>query len=92
MEFSLVGLINKRLISVVLKVAGISDLRCPVVNLLQLKEREKIVKILTDWRSLRCAGLKVGLVHRLQQGGVSTAEINEKNVGFENYSGLIFCR
>ena len=48
-KFSLVGLINKRLIPVLLKEAGIKDLTCPVANLSK-KEHEKIADILTDWR------------------------------------------
>jgi predicted flavoprotein YhiN len=48
-EFSLVGLINKRLIPVVLMEAGINDVKRPVANL-SAKEQERIVDILTDWR------------------------------------------
>ncbi|MGI6144932.1 MAG: NAD(P)/FAD-dependent oxidoreductase [Clostridia bacterium] len=87
-EFSLVGLINKRLISVVLKEAGISDLRCPVVNL-SAKEREKIVKILTDWR-FKVRRTKGWSSAQVTAGGVSTAEINEKTLASKIIPGLYF--
>src|SRR5690606_25080434 len=48
-DFSMVGLINKRLIPVVLKEAGIADLKRPVANLAS-KDKERIARILTDWR------------------------------------------
>ena len=48
-EFSLVGLINKRLIPVLLREAGIKDLNKPVAEL-SSREQEKIIHILTDWR------------------------------------------
>ncbi|HBI27594.1 MAG TPA: aminoacetone oxidase family FAD-binding enzyme, partial [Peptococcaceae bacterium] len=48
-EFSLVGLLNKRLIPVLLKEAGIRNLKTLVDNL-SVVEREKILDVLTDWR------------------------------------------
>ena len=87
-EFSLVGLINKRLISVVLKEAGISDLRCPVSNL-SAKEREKIVRILTDWR-FKVRGTKSWSSAQVTAGGVATAEINPKTLASKIAPGLYF--
>lgn len=87
-EFSLVGLINKRLISVVLKEAGISNLRCPVSHL-SAKEREKIVEILTDWR-FQVRGTKSWSNAQVTAGGVATVEINQKTLASQIVPGLYF--
>ena len=49
LDFSLVGFINKRLIPVILKVAGFQDLKRPAVTLTP-EEIGRIGRILTDWR------------------------------------------
>jgi len=87
-EFSLVGLINKRLIPVILKEAGISDLHCPVGNL-SVKERDKIIRILTDWR-FKVRGTKSWSSAQVTAGGVVTAEINQKTLASKIISDLYF--
>ncbi|HHU69570.1 MAG TPA: NAD(P)/FAD-dependent oxidoreductase [Thermoanaerobacterales bacterium] len=87
-KFSLVGLINKRLIPVLLKEAGIKDLTCPVANLSK-KEHEKIADILTDWRFKVC-GTKSWPSAQVTAGGVATNEINQSTMESKIVRGLYF--
>lgn len=87
-EFSLVGLVNKRLIPVLLKEAGVRDLKCPVPNLAGT-DREKITKILTDWR-LKVRGTKSWPSAQVTAGGVDTKEINPDSMESKRVKDLFF--
>jgi len=87
-EFSLVGLINKRLIYVILKEAGIEDLRSPVANI-SVQERRRIASILTDWRFV-IIGTKSWPSAQITAGGVDTREINQKTMESKKVKGLFF--
>ncbi|MGI6648987.1 MAG: NAD(P)/FAD-dependent oxidoreductase [Bacillota bacterium] len=87
-EFSLVGLINKRLIPVVLIEAGINDIKRPVANL-SVKEQERIVDILTDWR-FKVRGTKGWTSAQVTAGGVDTKEINQNTMESKLVKGLFF--
>ncbi len=87
-EFSLVGLVNKRLIPVLLKDAGIKDLRCPVEDL-AAADRNKIVKILTDWR-FKIRGTKDWPSAQVTAGGVNTGEINRESMESKIVKNLFF--
>ncbi len=87
-EFSLVGLVNKRLIPVLLKQAGISDSRRPAAELSR-REREKLSGILTDWR-LPITGTKGWTSAQVTAGGVDTAEINPETLESRRVKGLYF--
>ncbi|WP_129723782.1 BaiN/RdsA family NAD(P)/FAD-dependent oxidoreductase [Xylanivirga thermophila] len=87
-EFSLVGLINKRLIPVVLKEAGITNLKCPVANISN-KEIDNIVKILTDWR-FEVIGTKSWPSAQVTAGGVNTKEIDPNTMESKIMEGVFF--
>lgn len=87
-EFSLVGLINKRLINVVLKQAGIRDLRIPVANI-SAQERRRIASILTDWKFI-VTGTKSWPSAQVTAGGVDTREINQQTMESKKIKGLFF--
>jgi predicted Rossmann fold flavoprotein len=87
-EFSLVGFVNKRLIPVLLKEAGIKDLKSQVGNL-SAKDREKIVGILTDWR-FKIRGTKSWQSAQVTAGGVDTSEINPNTMESKLVKGLFF--
>ena len=87
-EFSLVGLINKRLIPVLLKEAGIKDLKAPVQTLSK-EEREKIANILTDWR-FKIRGTKGWSSAQVTAGGVNTKEIDPNTMESKIIKGLYF--
>ena len=87
-DFSLVGLINKRLIPVVLLEAGIKDLRTPVAHL-SAKEKEGIIDILTDWR-FKIRGTKSWPSAQVTAGGVDTEEIDQSTMESKLVQGLYF--
>ena len=87
-EFSLVGLINKRLIPVVLLEAGIEDLKRPV-SALSTNEVERIIKILKDWR-FKIRGTKSWSSAQVTAGGVATKDIDPKTMESKLVKGLYF--
>jgi predicted Rossmann fold flavoprotein len=87
-ELSLVGFVNKRLIPVILKEAGIKDLKSQVANI-SVKERDKIAGILTDWR-FKVRGTKSWQSAQVTAGGVDTSEINPNTMESNLVKGLFF--
>lgn len=87
-DFSLVGLINKRLIPVVLAQAGIKDINCPVANL-SAQEREDIANILVDWR-FKIRGTLSWTNAQVTAGGVDTKEIDQRTMESKLLKGLYF--
>ncbi|HHV99601.1 MAG TPA: NAD(P)/FAD-dependent oxidoreductase [Clostridiaceae bacterium] len=87
-DFSFVGLINKRLIPVVLEQAGIKDIKCPVANL-SVQEREAIVNILIDWR-FKVRGTLSWTNAQVTAGGIDTKEIDQKTMESKLLKGLYF--
>ncbi|MBP2636950.1 MAG: uncharacterized protein H6Q72_2857, partial [Firmicutes bacterium] len=85
-EFSLVGLINKRLIPVVLREAGVGEIKRPVVEL-SVRERENIIAILTDWR-FKVTGTKSWPSAQVTAGGIATKEINPATMESKLVQGL----
>ncbi|MFA7078847.1 MAG: NAD(P)/FAD-dependent oxidoreductase, partial [Syntrophomonas sp.] len=87
-DFSLVGLINKRLIPVVLAEAGINEIKRPVSSL-SAKEREWIIDILTDWR-FKIKGTKSWPSAQITAGGVDTNGIDQNTMESKLVPGLFF--
>ena len=88
MEFSLVGLINKRLIPVLLAEAGIEDIKQPVSNM-SANEIESIASVLKDWR-FKIRGTKSWPSAQVTAGGVVTDEIDPKTMESKLVGGLYF--
>ena len=86
--FSLVGLVNKRLIPVLLKEAGIAHPMRPVLDLAD-GERERIAAILTDWR-FGIRGTMSWQDAQVTAGGVDTDEIDPKTLESRRVKGLFF--
>ena len=87
-DFSLVGLINKRLIPVVLKEAGIDNIKRPAAELSN-KEIEGITDILTGWR-FKIRGTKGWQSAQVTAGGVDTHEIHPGTMESKLVKGLYF--
>ncbi|SMB96175.1 hypothetical protein SAMN00017405_1469 [Desulfonispora thiosulfatigenes DSM 11270] len=87
-EFSLVGLINKRIIPVILKEIGIKDINKSVANLTK-EEKENLVTILTDWR-FQIIGTKSWQDAQVTAGGINTNEVNQKTLESKLVKGLFF--
>ncbi|HHY04035.1 MAG TPA: NAD(P)/FAD-dependent oxidoreductase [Thermoanaerobacterales bacterium] len=88
-DFSLVGFINKRLIPVMLKQAGISDLKKPV-SMLTSGEKKNIATILQDWR-FQITGTKSWPSAQVTAGGVDTDEVNPYSLESKLVKGLFLC-
>lgn len=89
LDFSLVGFINKRLIPVILRQAGIGEIKKPVCNV-STAERAKIAKILTDWR-FKITGTRSWPSAQVTAGGVDTTTINPYTLESTLVKGLYFC-
>lgn len=87
-EFSLIGLINKRLIPVLLKEAGIKEPKRPIKDLPQA-EKEKILKILMDWR-FEIRGNTGWPNAQVTCGGINTDEIDPRTMESKIIPGLFF--
>ena len=84
-EEALIGLINKRLISTILKEVGIKkDKR---VSQISNKEIKNISEILTNWE-FKISGSKGWKDAQVTAGGVSTDEVHAKTMESKKCSGL----
>ncbi len=88
LEFCLVGLVNKRLIRVLLQEAGFTDLARPAGEL-SVEEQQRIVRILQDWRFI-VRGTKSWPSAQVTAGGVDTNELNPKTMESKLVKGLYF--
>ena len=88
LDFSLVGLINKRLIPVILSEAGITQLQKPCGQVTN-KERKKLLKILTNW-ALPIVGTQSWSQAQVTAGGVHTKEIDPKTMESKIIPNLYF--
>lgn len=87
-DFSLVGLVNKRLIPVLLKESGINDIKC-LVSSLTAKEHEAITDILSSWR-FKVRGTKSWPSAQATAGGVDTGELDQRTMESKLIKGLFF--
>jgi len=87
-DFSLVGLIHKKIIPSLLKEAGIHN-HSILVSALSAKEKNKLLQLLFDWRFL------VSESHGFEDaqvtaGGIDTSEINNDSMESKLVKGLYF--
>lgn len=85
-DFSLVGLVNKRLIPVLLREADIDDIRRPAASL-SAREKQGIADILTDWR-FKIRGTRGWSSAQVTAGGVDTAEVDPNTMESKLVQGL----
>lgn len=88
-EFSLVGLVNKRLIPVLLKEAAIPNSKA-LVSQLSRKAQERLLTLLQDWR-FPVTGSKGWTSTQVTAGGVRTEEIDPNTMESNIQKGLYFC-
>lgn len=88
LEFCLVGLVNKRLIPVLLKEAGLTELKRPAGEV-STEEQQLIVKILQDWR-FKVRGTKSWPSAQVTAGGVDTNELNPQTMESKLVKRLFF--
>ncbi|NLM13004.1 MAG: NAD(P)/FAD-dependent oxidoreductase [Epulopiscium sp.] len=87
-EFSFVGMMNKRLIPVILKEAGIEDLHksCAQIN---TKERKSIINILKNWR-IPIKGTQSWMQSQVTAGGIDVRDIDPNTMESKLVPGLYF--
>jgi len=87
-EYALIGLINKRLISVIIKEAGIQKLSTLVKDL-KVDEQERLINLLLNWQ-LKITGSKGFDDAQVSAGGVDINEINPSTMESKIVKGLYF--
>lgn len=87
-SFSFVGFINKQLVPVLLKQAGIDDMNKPVA-LLTAQEKEAIINILQDWR-FKVTGTNTWTAAQVTAGGIDVKDINKDTMESKRVPGLFF--
>lgn len=86
---AMVGLLNKRLIPVVLTEAGIIDLTQPAARL-SAANRNALARLLKDW-SLPVSGTMPWPEAQVTAGGIALDEIDPENLESRLLPGLFFC-
>lgn len=88
LSFSFVGFINKKLVPVILKEAGIEDINKPAAAVSSM-ERNSIARILQDWR-FEITGTNPWSSAQVTAGGVDVKEIDSKTMESKLIPGLYF--
>jgi predicted Rossmann fold flavoprotein len=88
LEFSFVGLLNKRLIPVVLKQAGILDLQAKC-GCITREEIERIVSVMKHWR-MKITGTQSWSQAQVTAGGVEVKDIDAESLQSKIVHGLYF--
>ena len=88
-DFWLVGFINKKLIPIVLKAAGISDIHKSCMDMEQY-EVENIVRLLKSWE-FEATGTQPWRDAQVTAGGVSVKDINPETMESKIVKGLYLC-
>lgn len=86
---SLVGIINKKLIPILLKEAGIFDIHKPCFEL-NWQEKENIIKLLKEWE-FKVSGTNPFSNSQVTAGGIDTTDINNKTLESKLIKNLYFC-
>lgn len=86
---SLIGIINKKLIPILLKEANISSMHKPCFELTWL-EIENIIKLLKQW-TFKVCGTNSFSNSQVTAGGIATTEVDNRTLQSKLVSNLYFC-
>lgn len=86
---SFIGVINKKLIPILLKEAGIQDIHKPCYSL-DWKEKSNIINLLKNW-SFKCIGTNGFDSAQVTAGGINTKEVDPKTLQSKIIPNLYFC-
>lgn len=86
---SLIGIINKKLIPILLKEAGIVDLHKPCYEL-TWQEKKSLFSLMKSWE-FKCTGTAGFQSAQVTAGGVNTKEINPETLESNLIKNLYFC-
>ncbi|MBU3181499.1 NAD(P)/FAD-dependent oxidoreductase [Clostridium psychrophilum] len=85
---SLIGIINKKIIPIILKQAKIDDIHKPCCNL-QIEEKNTICSLLKQWK-FEVSGTNSFSNAQVTAGGINTKEINDKTLESNITKNLFF--
>ena len=85
---ALIGVINKKLIPIILKEAHITNLQIPCYEL-SWNEKRKLIGLLKDW-TFTCTGTNDFNQAQVTIGGVDTREVNDITLESKKISNLYF--
>lgn len=88
-EFSLVGLLNKKLIPTVLREAGITDLS-RTCGSISHEERSSIARLIKNWR-FQVAGTQSWMQAQVTAGGVDVSDVDPDTMESRLVRGLYLC-
>lgn len=86
---SLIGVVNKKLIPILLKEAGITDLQKPCYEL-TWQEKKSLFKLFKHWE-FKCIDSNGFSAAQVTAGGVDTKDINPITLESKLVPGLFFC-
>lgn len=86
---SFIGIINKKIIPVLLKESGIIDINKPCSDL-SYKEKASVLKILKNW-SFKVSGTNSFRDSQVTAGGINTKEVNPETLESKILPGVYFC-
>ncbi|MBK1810875.1 NAD(P)/FAD-dependent oxidoreductase [Clostridium sp. YIM B02505] len=86
---SFIGVINKKLVPILLKEAGIQDIHKPCYSL-DWKEKSNIINLLKNW-SFKCIGTNGFDSAQVTAGGINTKEVDSKTLQSKVIPNLYFC-
>lgn len=89
LDFTFVGLLNKKLIPIVLKAAGIMDIHIPCLELSE-EDINNIAKVLKAWE-FEITGTQPWRDAQVTAGGINTLDIDDKTMASKIVKGLYFC-
>lgn len=85
---SLIGVVNKKLIPILLKDIGLNDIHTPCYDI-DWKYQNDLINRMKDWK-FKCIGTKEFSNAQVTVGGVDTREVNEKTLESKIVKDLYF--
>lgn len=89
LEFSLVGLLHKKLIPVMLRAAGLTESQSPCGSL-SAAAVERLAALMKDWQ-LRATGTQSWMHSQVTAGGVVASDVDRRTLESRRAPGLYFC-
>jgi hypothetical protein len=87
-DFSFVGFVHKRLIPVLLHLAGVQDLQRPCGDLSR-EEIERIASAMKEW-TIPCSGTQSWMFSQVTAGGVDVREVDPATLESKRMPGVYF--
>lgn len=90
LEFSLVGLLHKKLIPAVLREAGLAEQRTQPCGTIDAEAVQRLATLMKDWQ-LRATGTQSWMHSQVTAGGVVADEVDGRTLESHRAPGVFFC-